>query len=109
MDSSDDIPKELLSHSLSDCEIVLPYPDVVATIHRLPEFGLRLLGWEGWLHYPDGRHGHSARHQGIVDLSDVSPAEAAELCIRTIEEAHADAMRQPEAGDLYFCVTVNAA
>jgi hypothetical protein len=79
MDSSDDIPKELLSRSISDNEIVLPYPDVVATIHSLPEFGLRVLGWEGWLRYPDGRVGHSARHQGTVSLSDMPAADAAEF------------------------------
>ncbi|MBW4463801.1 MAG: hypothetical protein KME47_26695 [Nodosilinea sp. WJT8-NPBG4] len=109
MDSSNDIPKELLSRSLSDREIVLPYPDVIATIHRLPEFGLRLLGWEGWLRYPDGRWGHSARHQGTVDLSDIPAQEAMELCIRTLEQAHAEAKREPEVGELYFCVIVSAA
>ena len=106
MDSSDDIPKELLSRSISDNEIVLPYPDVVATIHSLPEFGLRVLGWEGWLRYPHGRVGHSARHQGTVSLSDMPAADAAEFCIRTVEQAHADATREPEPGELYFCVTV---
>ena len=109
MDSSDDIPKELLSHSISENEIVLPYPDVIASIHRLPEFGLRLLGWEGWLRYSDGRHGHSARHQGTVDLSEIPAQEAAELCILAIEQAHAEATREPEEGELYFCITVNAA
>ena len=108
MDTSDYIPKELLSNSLSDNEIVLPHPDVIATIHRLPQFGLRLLGWQGWLRYPDGRVGHSARQQGTVDLSDISPVEAAEFCIRTIEEAYAEAARHPELGELYFCITVNA-
>ncbi|MBD2230928.1 hypothetical protein [Phormidium tenue] len=109
MGSSNDIPKELLARSLSDCEIVLPYPDVIATIHRLPEFGLRLLGWEGWLRYPDSRCGHSARHQGTVDLSNISMQGAMELCIRTIEQAHAEAKREPEAAELYFCIMVNAA
>ena len=106
MDSSHDIPKELLSRSLSNREVVLPYPDVIARIHRLREFGLRLLGWEGWLRYPDGRCGHSARHQGTVDLSDIPAQEATELCIRTIEQAQAEATREPEAGELYFCVAV---
>lgn len=106
MSTSVEIPKELLTHSLSAHEIVLPYPDVIGIIHQPPRFGLRLLGWEGWLRYPDGRVGHSARHQGTNDLSEVSPAEAAELCVRSIEQAHADATRQPEAGELYFCVTV---
>lgn len=109
MDLPNDIPKELLSRSLSHRELVLPYPDVIATVHRLPEFGLRLLGWEGWLRYPDGRWGHSARHQGAVDLSDIPTQEAMELCILTIEQAYAETKREPEAGELYFCVTVNAA
>jgi hypothetical protein len=106
--SFDDIPKELLSHSLSDREIVLPYPDVISTIHRLPRFGLRLLGWEGWLRYADGRIGHSAHQQGTLDLCAMSPIEASEFCIRTIEQAHAEAVRDPEPGELYFCITVNA-
>jgi len=44
-----------------------------------------------------------------VDLSGLSAAQAAEFCIRTIEEAHAIAMREPEAGELYFCLTTAAA
>ncbi len=102
----DDIPRELLEGSLSAREIVLPYPEVIGVIHRLPGFGLRAVGWEGWLRYPDGRLGHSARRQGTADLSGLSPAEAAAFCIRTIEEAHTLAAEEPEEGELCFCVTV---
>jgi len=101
-----EIPNELLSGSLSAIEIVLPYPEIVARIRRLPEFGLRLLGWEGWLRYPDGRVGHSARYQGTADISKLSPSDATDFCIRTIEDAHAEAIQEPERGELYFCVTV---
>jgi hypothetical protein len=104
-----DIPEELLSHSLSDREIVLPYPEVIAVIHRLPEFSLRVLGWEGWLRYPDGQVGHSSVRQGTVDLSDLTPTKAADFCISGIKQAHAGAVLQPEPGELYFCITVDAA
>ena len=104
-----DIPAELLSHSLSDREIVLKYPAVISIIRRLPEFGLRALGWEGWLRYPDGQVGHSSVHQGTVDLSDLPPEEAAEVCISTITQAHAEAMQQPGVAELYFCLTTDAA
>lgn len=104
-----DIPEELLSRSLSDREIVLPYPEVIAVINRLPEFSLRVLGWEGWLRYPDGQVGHSPLRQGTVDLSDLTPTKAADFCISTIAQAHSEAMGQPESGELYFCITVDAA
>jgi hypothetical protein len=41
-----------------------------------------------------------------MDLSGLSPSDAAEFCTRTIEDAHAEAVREPEPGELYFCVTV---
>ena len=109
MSIPDEIPADMLRGSMSNREIVLPYPEIVACIHRLSDFGHRPLGWEGWLRYPNGQVGHSAQHQGTEDLSGLSAAQAAEFCIRTIEEAHAIAMREPEAGELYFCLTTAAA
>jgi hypothetical protein len=109
LSTSNDIPEELLLHSISDVEIVLPYPAIIAVIHRLPEFDLRLLGWEGWLRYPNGQVGHSPLQQGTVDLSHMTPAKAADFCISTIAQAHNEAMLEPEAGELYFCITVDAA
>jgi len=58
--------------SLSDHEIVLPYPSVMKIIDRLPDFGLRLLGWEGWLLYPDGQVGHSRRYIVYATLREQS-------------------------------------
>jgi hypothetical protein len=50
----------------------------------LSDFGHRPLGWEGWLRYPNGQVGHSAQHQGTVDLSGLSAAQAV-VCIYSSE------------------------
>ena len=66
-----------------------------------------ILGWEGWLRYPDGRVGHSAEHQGTADMSALDAGAAYEYCRNTIREAHAQFSVRPErsADALLFCIT----
>ncbi len=102
------LPADLAARSLSDREIVLAYADALAAIDRLASAGHRILAWEGWLRWPDGRVGHSGEHQGTADLSGMTASQAALFCRETIELAQAAWDRVPEVpgASLYFCITV---
>lgn len=50
--------------SVSQSELVLPYPHAITALQLLEATDAILMGWEGWLRYPDGRLGHSDMHQG---------------------------------------------
>ena len=103
------LPTALASRSINDREIVLPLTEALAAIDHLEGAGRHLLGWEGWLLYPDGGVGHSARHQGTADLSMLTPAEAADFCRETIRLAAAEfeADAEPVGRKLIFCISVN--
>jgi hypothetical protein len=109
------LPDELMTKSLSDKDIVLPYEAALCAIDLLAASGWALLGWEGWLKYPDGRVGHSARHQGTVSLEKQAGESwgayvqrSSEFCKRTVMENQEEWNRSPEAADseLYFCLTI---
>ena len=71
MDTFDEmslLPERLRSLSLSDHEVVLPYPEVVEALTFLASNSVGFLGWEGWARYPNG-HGHYNEYPGI----DVEP------------------------------------
>lgn len=105
---------DLQQHSLSDRELVLPLPEALAALEALASSRVPVLGWEGWIRYPDGRVGHSRQHQGSVSI-DRDPGEALidyvrrsiDLTRRTITLAQDSWDREPEihGGQLYFCIT----
>lgn len=102
------LPAELAARSLSEREIVLAHADAMAAIDHLASAGRRILAWEGWLRWPDGRVGHSGEHQGTVDLSGMTASEAAAFCRETIALTQAAWDRAPEVpgATLYFCITI---
>lgn len=100
------LPHGIRAQSISDREVVLPLDAALAAIDIIEARGLHILGWEGWLKYPDGRHGHGGP-MGSASLENLSPADAAELCRRTIaEEAARWREENPRrAEQMYFCIT----
>lgn len=102
------LPADLTARSLSDREIVLTHTDALAAIGHLAQAGHRILAWEGWLRWPDGRVGHSGEHQGTTDLSGLTALQAAAFCRETISLAQAAWDRAPEVprATLFFCITV---
>ncbi len=77
-----------------------------------------VIAWEGWIRYPDGRVGHSAKHQGSFDFQPEegephlqAVQRAAEPAKQTIAEAKTEWDREPEVpgASLYFCITYEAA
>jgi hypothetical protein len=101
------LPEKFRRTSLSDREIVVPYELAIEAVDLFEAKGTLVLGWEGWLLYPDGRRGHSGRHQGTVSLDELSVAEAASLVRRTIQQAHDEWQSEPEylGAQLFYCVT----
>ena len=103
------LPAALAAGSLHESEIVLSHADALAAIDHLARTGRRILGWEGWLRWPDGRVGHSARHQGTVGLSGLGGSEAAAFCCEAIALAQTEWDSSPEVpgASLYFCIAVS--
>jgi hypothetical protein len=93
--------------SISDREIVVSYELALEAVDILEADGILILGWEGWLLYPDGERGHSVHHQGTVSLHDLSVASAASLVRRTINASHQQWQQAPEAPgvQLFYCIT----
>src|SRR6516225_11092605 len=109
------IPDELASIAVSDREIVLPYKDALKAIEHLNANGHVVFAWEGWLRYANGTRGHSAKHQGMAEVSrdpNESPrtfsARATRAVLTTMESSQAEWTRNPERTDaaLYFCLSV---
>ena len=102
------LPPDMASRSASDREIVLPFVDALAAVQHLRDSGHHIVGWEGWLRCPDGALGHSARHQGTVDLSHLTALQAAEFCRSTMVESEDGWRRAPEVpeAELLYCITV---
>ncbi|QBF26852.1 hypothetical protein EXN22_14555 [Pseudomonas tructae] len=95
--------------SVSQSELVLPYVHAIKALQLLEATGATLVGWEGWLHYPDGRLGHSDIYQGTTDTSTLPSSQAynwAKASMRLSQNEHES---QSETSDtkLLFCITVN--
>jgi hypothetical protein len=109
------VPSHLAAASLTDRELVLPYRDALQAIDHLVAGGHAVFCWEGWLRYPDGSHGHSARHQGMMEITR-GPDEgfaafarrAAEAVRSTLTKSQEEWNKNPEVPNatLYFCLSV---
>jgi hypothetical protein len=99
--------RQLQERSASPRELVLSYRDAETALDTLEGVGASILGWEGWLRYPDKRLGHSGRHQGTTGLGQLPRAEAYSLCRSTIRAAHTEFLSKPEVegGELLYCLT----
>lgn len=90
MKSNEDLallPLHIREISISSEEIVLTEEAAIVAINYLETQDVRILGWEGWLRYPDGSIGHGNAPQGTVSLERLSVRRAAEICRSTIREA----------------------
>src|SRR5713226_3739385 len=59
LDEIDLLPQALREQSLSDREIILPYQQALEALSVPMRANWVRLGWEGWVNYPDGRHGQT--------------------------------------------------
>lgn len=95
--------------SASQSELVLPYPRAVEALQIMEATGATLLGWEGWLRYPDGSLGHSDIHQGTTDTSALSSSETYIWANTTMNLAQKEHEIQNETTGikLLFCITAD--
>jgi hypothetical protein len=99
---------DLKAMSISEEELVLPYAHVIEVLGLLESQAVPLLGWEGWLRFPDGRLGHSSKHQGTdtLGLDSVTAYRWARDTIRASQQEHECLPEMPET-ELLFCITLD--
>jgi len=102
------IPRRIIQASASSSELVLPALQALELVDLAISSGEHILGWEGWLRYPDGRLGLSLRIQGTVPLEALSAVESCDLVSNTIREALAQWSQDPhpDRAELLFCITL---
>jgi hypothetical protein len=97
---------DLFARSISPRELVVSAADALIAIDRLETADVKVLGWEGWLEWSDGKHSHDSQAQGTVDLSPLSVAEAASFCRETIREAAEQWEESPRPNATrFYCLT----
>jgi hypothetical protein len=108
------LTKDLQAQSLSKREIVLPYREALQALDVLADANWAVLGWEGWVRYPDGRYGHAPNGMGTVMLDqadgegwDAYVRRSARFCRDTIEVEQQLWNADPGHASLtlYFCLT----
>lgn len=67
MEDIDILPKDMMSRSLSEDEVVLNYEDALKALDIFSNAHFAFLGWEGWGKYHDGGIGH-CDYQGTVSI-----------------------------------------
>ena len=117
MNDTDLLPPELAEKSLSPLEIVLPYVEALEAIEHLAAKGYLVFAWEGWIDYPDGRHGHSGQHQGTKEFwgtkgqsAQERISETATFAQQTIKKSQQEWDENPEITEatLCFCLSIEA-
>ena len=100
----------LQAKSVSDRELVLPLAAALEALRLFEQHGTVVLGWEGWLRYPDGRLGHSAKHQGTASEQFAAHSQHYVWLSRTMQLSQAEHDASPEVPDseLFFCITAEA-
>ena len=115
MDEIDLLPEALRSQSLSEREIVLSYQQALEALEILVAANFALLGWEGWVKYADGRHGHTpggvmgteAIEQEVGETWENYVQRSARFCAETMTKEQQAWNTHPGSAHLplYFCLT----
>ena len=107
------IPERLRELSVSDRELVLPYPEVLEATYIWYQNNIPILRWAGWIQYADGKVGHSTKFQGLdsgppgeTESFDDYIQRTENNCRVTIEKANEEWKLFPEIpdGKLLFCI-----
>jgi len=64
--------EDIKSRSASKDELVVEYIDAMELLHIFERENIKVLGWEGWIKYPNGKLGHSEKYQGTERLGHPS-------------------------------------
>lgn len=97
---------ELKRMSISERELVFSYAHAIEALGLLGSKAVPLLGWEGWLRFPDGRLGHSSKHQGTdtLGLDSVDAYRWARDTIRASQQEH-ECLPKMLDTELLLCIT----
>lgn len=89
------LPAVLRVKSLSDREIILPWPEVERAVMILTASNVAVTGWEAWMKYPDGRFGRAIDESAL----EMEPAVIGhdELWAAFVQRAQRDVLRTIEA------------
>jgi hypothetical protein len=100
--------------SLSDREIVLPLKQSLEALTMLMNANWAVLGWEGWVKYPDGCHGHPPKGMPGVNIEQKKGETWIEYVHRSAHVCRITMEREQHAWNndaeythlkLYFCLT----
>jgi hypothetical protein len=96
--------------SASSSELVLPLSEALEALQLMAQSGVSVLGWDGWLRYPDGKLGHSQQHQGTASAPQLSQAELYAWFRSTMQDSQVEHHHNPEVSgsELLFCITYQA-
>jgi hypothetical protein len=88
------LPAVLRVRSLSDREIILPWPEVERAVMLLTASNVAVTGWEAWMQYPDGRFGRAVDDSAL----EMQPAVIGhdEPWSAFVKRAQADVLRSIE-------------
>jgi hypothetical protein len=110
------LPQALREQSLSEQEIVWPSHEALAVLELLVRARWALLGWEGWVKYPDGRHGQTPG--GVLATESIEPEagetwesyvqRSARECAETILKEHRAWDASPGSAHLVLCFCLTA-
>ena len=89
------LPTVLRVHSLSEHEIILPWPEVQRAVMILTASNVAVTGWEAWIKYPDGRSGRAIDDSAL----EMQPATIShdETWRQFVDRAQRDVLRSIEA------------
>jgi hypothetical protein len=89
------LPAVLRVRSLSDREIILPWPEVERGVMILTASNVAVTGWEAWVKYPDGRIGRALDESAL----EMAPATIAhdETWRAFVQRTQRDVLRTIEA------------
>ena len=95
------------TQSASPSELVLPLADTLEVLQLMEQSGVSVIGWEGWLRYPDGKLGHSRNHPGTASADPLTMAETYAWLRSTMLESQGAHDRHPEVAgsELLFCIS----
>nr|AAN16073.1 ORF104 [uncultured bacterium] len=82
----------------------------IDALQVMEQSGIVVMGWKGWLRYPDGKLGHSLRHQGTAATSQLTQTEMYAWLRSTMYKSQVEHHHHPEASgsELLFCITAQA-
>ena len=89
------LPAVLRALSLSEREVILPWPEVQRAVMILAASRVAVTGWEAWMKYPDGRYGRAIDDSALE--MELSTIQHDETWRQFVDRSQRDVLRTIEA------------